>query len=371
MAPILTRLSNAFGFGASTASGPTPNPSTGAYATGGTVTYNTNDGTRVHTFNSTGSFICKNSNLTAVNYVIVAGGAAGAGGGAGGGGAGGMRGTVPQFPSPGQRLSPFTFSGSTESPQSITITIGAGGAACPPTGGQGGDGEPSSFNTGPTQVEVTGGGTGGLPQTGNPLAAGKSGGSGGGGSADGAGGPGVFAGGGGISNQGNPGGGGYHVGSIYIYGGGGGGCSQAGEAAPSAGSPAVDNRSGSGGNGRELDITGHGSGPGPNAPVWLAGGGAGGTQPGPQDVTAGNGGNGGGGAGLPGTTSPITSNGGQGNPTSGEPRNKDHTSGGDAGDNTGGGGGGSSSVSGRMVSGAGGSGICIISYPAPDNPSVY
>ena len=342
MAPIFTRLSNAFGFGASSGEVQTPNPATGTYATGGTVTYA--GGNRIHTFTASGSFIVKNSNLTSADYVLAAGG---------GGGAGGLVGTVPQFPAP-IRMTALSFSGTEESPQTLTVTIGAGGAASPPTGGQGGEGDNSIYSGVP--ITCTGGGTGGAPQTGNPQNAGKAGGSGGGGSAQDAGGPGSFGGGGGDPGQGKPGGGGYHVGSIYIYGGGGGGAGQAGQAAPGSGSPAVDNRSGAGGNGRELEITG--------SAVWFAGGGSGGTQPGPTDVTAGHAGSGGGGAGLPGSTSPITSNGGAGL-NAGESRDKDDTTGGDGGDNTGGGGGGGNNAGGRYQSGAGGSGVMIISYPAP------
>ena len=125
MAPLISRLGQAFGFGAPTGGGGGGDDSpTGTYATGGPVT--DSSGTRIHTFTSSGSFVVVNENLNSVNYLIVAGGAGGSSGAGGGGGAGGMYTTDPAVPSP-ERAAALTVTGNGSSPNSYTVTVGAGG----------------------------------------------------------------------------------------------------------------------------------------------------------------------------------------------------------------------------------------------------
>ena len=86
MAPIFTRLSNAFGFGASTG-GLAPGPIT---ATGGNIDGVTpGNGYKYHLFTSSGSLVVTGGKDT-VEYLIVAGGGSGGVRHAGGGGAGGL-----------------------------------------------------------------------------------------------------------------------------------------------------------------------------------------------------------------------------------------------------------------------------------------
>ena len=220
-----------------------------ALPSGGNIS--TSGGYRIHTFNSSGTFVNTIPSLS-TEYLIVAGGGGGGAQTGGGGGAGGMRtGT------------------STLSAASYSITIGGGGTAAPaqsspPRAGSGSD---SVFNS----ITSLGGGGGGSYQGGsiNAQSTGANGGSGGGGAAM------SSPGGSGTSGQGNNGGQG-RTGGEYD-GGGGGGAGQAG----------TSGNSGShGGDGSASSITG--------SSVTYAGGG-GGCGQGSNPV--GNGGSGGGGAG--------------------------------------------------------------------------
>lgn len=192
----------------------------------------------------------------------------------------------------------------------INVTIGDGGIATSTPGVSGGNGGDSIFST----LDAVGGGGGGSYPAG-PSAAPASGGSGGGANFE------ISTGADGTPGQGNKGGdagGGYYV---PCSGGGG-----AGE----AGGDGTDPISGSGGDGLAYSISG-------SSVYYAGGGGGGGTM---QGSLPGNGGQGGGGAG--GGTS--------------------YANGHDGTANTGGGGGGSYNPE-YYPSGAGGSGIVIISYP--------
>ena len=69
MAPLISRLGQAFGFGAPTGDGGGGSDSpTGTYATGGTVT--DSSGTRIHTFTSSGSFVVVNENLDMIKSIV-------------------------------------------------------------------------------------------------------------------------------------------------------------------------------------------------------------------------------------------------------------------------------------------------------------
>lgn len=275
----------------------------GAQKFGGGVV--TTDGTNtIHTFKTSSSLVPITS--LSANYLIVAGGGSGGSNGGGyngaaaGGGAGGL------------------LSGSAitiDINSTYLVTVGAGGAAVTTTTASalGISGNNSSFSA--VATAAVGGGGGGTNAVG--LWNGLNGGSGGGGVASGTGGTGT-------SGQGNAGGAGNAVGS----GGGGGG-------AGAVGSVGTVSSSGAGGAGVASSISG--------SSVTYAGGGGGG---GSNSYTNGAGGSGGGGAGGAGAT---------GNPgVSGTA-------------NTGGGGGASgannSGGSLTLVSGAGGSGVVIISYP--------
>ena len=84
MAPIFTRLSNAFGFGA---------PSGGAAQTPGSATGGsmlTNGGYQYHVFTSNGNFVVSGDlPIPGVEFIVVAGGGGGGIDVGGGGGAGG------------------------------------------------------------------------------------------------------------------------------------------------------------------------------------------------------------------------------------------------------------------------------------------
>ena len=273
---------------------------------GGTIT--NSGGYRIHTFNSSGTFVNTVANLS-VEWLVIAGGGGGGGTagtyGGGGGGAGGYRTSVSGQTS---GASSSAESASTVSVASHTITVGAGGSYS--NGGDGGNGGNSSFGS---YVTSTGGGGG----DGNASGAGSSGGSGGGrgGTATGA------SGGSGTSGQGTAGGGNQGSGT----GGGGGGAGTAGR------DDGTLSTSGDGGDGLSNNITG--------SAVTRGGGGGGGDRAGDNSQTFGQGGSGGGGDGASDTNS---TNGVAGTA------------------NTGSGGGGGSSD--NRVGAAGGSGVVILRY---------
>jgi len=238
-----------------------------------------------------------------IDYLVVAGG--GSGGSvynAGGGGAGGYR----------------TSTQSGIAGNTITVTVGDGGAAVS-SNSAGNSGSNSSISgTGLTTITSAGGGGGGARNS-----AGANGGSGGGGSS------GESAGAGGSGNtpstspsQGNDGGDSSVSAPAYAGGGGGG--------AGAVGADATSSAAGNGGAGTASSITG--------SSVTRAGGGGGNAQPG---SSAGSGGTGGGGAGNSAES---------GTGTSGTA-------------NTGGGGGGARQ---NGTSGAGGKGVVILSMPDAD-----
>jgi hypothetical protein len=256
--------------------------------------------------------------VTSVSVLVVAGG--GGGGTAGGGGGGGVVYNPIYTVTPGA---------------SLTVTIGAGGAAlncnCTAVGNSGTN---SVFDT----ITALGGGGGGA-YAGTAALSGGSGGGGGNNTTNT----------GGAATQGNSGGGigyGYAGGagsnssSGYTAGGGGG--------AGAAGNSASGSISGTGGQGYLSNISG--------TATYYSGGGGGGCQ---TSCTAGNGGAGGGGGGgvwSTGTAGTGGSNGGASGSCCGGV-------GGNGGVNSGGGGGGMGiSI---QLSGAGGSGIVIVSYGAP------
>jgi hypothetical protein len=257
----------------------------GVSATGGAVTYA--DGYTIHTFTSSGTFNVISGGE--VEYLVVAGGGGGANRDAGGGGAGGM----------------LTGTLTNVTPDTYTITRGAGGAGGASTNGADGTNGSNSTALGFTAI---GGGGGG--------AQGSNGGSGGSGGGGGYTAPGSGT---GTGGQGNNGGLGRvatgYTGTGYAGGGGGG-------------------AGGVGGNARGLEDGGHGGGGLQSSisgtPTYYAGGGGGG-----GNDSGGTGGSGvGGNGGVP--------------------------SGYNATANTGGGGGGARSGGG--TGGAGGSGIVIIRY---------
>lgn len=321
-------------------------------ATGGTITEITVGQLRyrVHTFTSTGVLdmvVLGNTSAFSrplIEYVVVAGG--GAGGGLysglesiGGGGAGGYLSSVVGEMSGGglPALSPLPAI-----TQTLTVTIGAGGASTTlfPAQVQGGDGSNSSL--GPNIVAIGGGGGGSINNVDYGLRNGRTGGSGGGWSGrplD------QFS----WDNFTFPAGGrdtpytrntgtysqGYAGGRSGYAGGGGGGAGGVG------GSVLRDDFSvaGAGGVGVSSVING--------TATFRAGGGGGGMY-GTTGALAGAGGLGGGGAGGQ-WVSPFTT-------TSG-------TAGVAGTANTGGGGGGNAGYSSTSVSAAGGSGVVIVRYP--------
>ena len=275
-------------------------------ASGGTETTYSSGGTlyKLHTFNSSGSFVVS-SGTKNVDYLIVGGGGGGGAQTGGGGGAGGV------------------LSGTTSvSVGSYTITVGAGGNKAPAQSTP--PGASSGGNSSAIGLTAIGGGGGGSYQgtTINADSTGKSGGSGGGGAAlDNTSGPG----GSGTSGQGNAGGSGAPglSNSSRYFGGGGGGATAAG--ANYNGTTG----GGAGGNGVSISITG--------SAVTYGGGGGGCGQ---SSFPGGAGGSGGGGAGGNDTQAGV-------NGTA----------------NTGGGGGGGRDFGGVGGGAAnGGSGIVIIRY---------
>jgi hypothetical protein len=268
-------------------------------ATGGTVTEES--GLKYHTFTSNGTFEFVSGNITDADILIVGGG--GAGGGyyyAGGGGAGGYISLTSQ-----------AFS----TPQSYTITVGAGAAAVGSNQARGQNGtDTTAFG-----MTAAGGGGGGYNDSRDGLNGGSGGGAGGAQSGSGTGGQPVN------SLYGNRGGNTSNV-NFGGYGGGtgGGGASSAGEDI----SGNVDG--GNGGSGATWV----------NGSVYAAGGGGGGGNNG-----GGDGGNGGSAIGGRGASARgINSTAGTVNTGSG-------------------GGGGSHTVYGAGAGSGGGSGIVIIRYP--------
>ena len=280
-------------------------------ATGGTITFR--NGYWVHTFTASGTFT-PTTNLTDVEYLVVAGGASGGSSYGGGGGAGGYRSSVVGESSGGGASAESRLSLSSGVAQ--TVTVGAGGASAGTTATRGNAGSNSVFGS----ITATGGGGGGIfnNNTTDPL--GIAGGSGGGGGAN-ANNSANGDGGAGTTGQGYAGGFGRAIAGNNAAGGGGGGAGAAGNAAPTF------QTAGAGGSGVSSVITG--------SATIRAGGGGGGTDGGGGG--AGAGGSGGGGAG-----------GTQANGTAGTA-------------NTGGGGGGGA---GGRTSGAGGSGIVVVRYLA-------
>lgn len=269
---------------------------------------------RIHVFETTGNSTFTVTKSGEVEYLIVAGGGAGGGHNAGGGGAGGvLTGTT------------------TVTPQSYTITVGAGGLAVNNALGNNGG------NSSALGLTAIGGGRGGS-QSGSPNGGPSTGGSGGGGG-------GTQAGAAGTAGQGNAGGTGV---DSNATGGGGGG-------AGSAGGAYIANKAGNGGHGIYSDILGIGY-------HWAGGGGGsiyGGS--GYPLGDAGDGGLGGGGGGghraAGGGIAGVAGSHGYKPGKAGVRSTSDR--GGDAGENTGSGGGGSN---GPTLAGNGGSGIVIIRY---------
>ena len=329
MAPLLTRLSNSFGFGAPSGG---DTVLTGLTATGGTTTTYTDSGKtyKVHVFNSSGTFSVSalaNGYADEVDWFIVAGGGVGS---FGGGGAGGVSGSTPDFPSP-RRSGAAPVS---TSPGSYTVTIGAGGASA------GQQGQNTDFGPRTTYGGGFGGGSGG--NAGN----GGEGGSGGGGGH----GPGNTGGNTTNANMGHAGGNGTNpTGNDWGGGGGGGGGGAGGDGVGGNGNQS----GGNGGKGFKCMIAGPtnttvgatGAEPG----RWFAGGGGGCYRD--QNPGRGGGGNADGETGILAGSAPYAG-GGNG---SGDPDNAPVGQAGTA--NTGGGGGG-----GNGTFYDGGSGVCIIRY---------
>jgi hypothetical protein len=242
------------------------------------------------------------------SYLVVAGGGGGGASYGGGGGAGGL----------------LTSTTSLNPTQSYAVTVGAGGAGSTNSSLRGTVGSNSVLSgTGITTLTSTGGGGGGSANDSTGQVTGGNGGSGGGGAANATGGTVTSSGGTGNTpstspSQGSNGGSGETNSLTYRAAGGGGGASAVGVNGNSS-------AAGNGGAGTASSISG--------SSVTYAGGGGGGSS----GSTAGTGGAGGGGNGV-----------GSGSGNAGTA-------------NSGGGGGGASANNG----GKGGSGIVIISYPAP------
>ena len=205
--------------------------------TGGTIT--TSGDYKIHTFTSSGTFTPNMAGT--VEYLVIAGGGGAGRNGGGGGGAGGY----------------LTATGFSVAANSLTVTVGAGGA-------QNVDGANSVFSS----ITATGGGKGA------GLGGSTSGGSGGGGGRD------SVGAGSGTSGPGNAGGVGLFTDPAYGGGGGGG--------AGAAGTNGTATAAGVGGVGLASSING--------TSVYRAGGGGGGTYNGTGAGAAGNGGGGTGGS---------------------------------------------------------------------------
>jgi len=298
-------------------------------ASGGTVT--TCGDFKIHTFNSTSTFVVNTAPTPAnnnISYVVVAGGGGATGSIAGGSGAGGYReGKTPATP---YTASPLNApAGLPVSVQTYPVTIGAGGTgnASYPNITNGSD---SVFST----ITSTGGGKGGN-HPGNP---GSPGGSGGGAGGDGT----SSAGSGNSPPVSPPQGNGGSVGSPnYPQLGAGGGGGAGGSAGGSA-----NCRGGPGGVGTGTAINPAAGTPGPDGALkYFAGGGGGGIYSlGNPNPAYAPGGYGGGGAGW-----------GTGNPIPSPVVSRKGTA------NTGGGAG-QFSATPACTGGTGGSGIVIIRY---------
>ena len=201
-------------------------------ASGGILNEFTQNGNvyRSHTFTGSGNFVVSSLSTdfpNTVEYLVVAGGASAGARAGGGGGAGGLKTTDPAVPTD-RRGSAVPVAVA-----SYPVVIGAGGATASVANiARGNPGGTSSFAYNGGTISCSGGGGGGAALPSNPQRTGRSGASGGGGFAPGSS-PWTSAGGGASPSsdpdrQGYPGGSGYHVGSVYIYGGGGGGASEAG-----------------------------------------------------------------------------------------------------------------------------------------------
>lgn len=258
-----------------------PAIATAAKATGGTIVFGV-DGYTYHTFTSSGTFV-PNTNLTNVDYLVVAGGGGGSNTGAGGG-AGGLRSTMYQTGGGGALESKLSLTSGT----SYTVTIGGGGAgdSASAVGGN------SVFGS----ITSLGGGCGGGNQAGRYN--GVNGGSGGGARSDT----------GGIAGTGTTGQG--FAGSASQYGGGGG--------AGATGGFGTDPDGSRGGIGAKLSIVAAATGTGASGyyagggsglssfivvPGGLGGGGNGALYPGQGTDGVGNTGGGGGASSNPGFAS--------------------------------------------------------------------
>lgn len=252
-----------------------------------------------------------------VDILVVSGGGSGGSQFGGGGGGGAVRYWASQSLNAG----------------SVSVVVGAGGAAVNAAAGPGNPGQSSSF--GSSYVATSGSASNGNGRSGGTCGScglGGGGGSGGGGS-------------GGFHNDqgnggtaitgmgGNSGGRGSSYNQFY-YGAAGGGGGGAGGAGANASLIGNNGKGGNGGVGVSNNITG--------TSVFYGGGGGGG-QSSNSNQASGSGGNGGGGAGCKGSCSATN-----GTPNTGG----------------GGGGGGGGAVSPKATSGSGGSGVVIIRYAA-------
>jgi len=272
-------------------------------ATGGNISLV--NGYWVHTFTASGAFT-PTTNLTNVEYLVIAGGGAGGyGAPPGGGGAGGYRSSVVGETSGGGASVEARLS--LTSGTAYTVTIGAGGAATTSDTSRN-SGSNSAFST----ITATGGGGGGTQNSATPATynSGLTGGSGGGASLYQAG---TSNPGSGTASQGYSGG--NDNGSSISGGGGGAG--------------GVGNTNGVGGAGLVSSITG--------IATYRAGGGAGSTSGG---GASNSGGSGGGGASASGSSAAV------------------------AGAVNTGSGGGAGNAGGGANGAAGGSGIVIVRYAA-------
>lgn len=242
-------------------------------ATGGKITYS--GLYKIHTFTGSGTFTVANGS-TEIDYIVIGGGGPGGshiseGYSPGGGGAGGL--------AYAQRV--------TVSPNSYSVTIGAGGVA--DGTGRGSNGIDSVFNA----TTALGGGSGG-GYNGSSHESGAAGGSGGGndpGAGSATGGAGSQGNSGSATGYGNAGGGGTYTPYPHI-GGGGGGAGQAGgrQGLGGRGYSTQGGDMGKGGDGLPFDIDG--------TVRYYAGGGGGGPSYTISPFDGGEGGLGGGGDGA-------------------------------------------------------------------------
>jgi hypothetical protein len=269
-------------------------------ATGGVISYSGNY--IIHSFFASGTFT-PTTNLTDVEYLVVAGGG-GAGKNAGcGAGAGGYRSSVVGQSSGGGASAEARLS--LTSGTAYTVTVGAGGAVG--TGSNGNDLQPGSDGSISTFSTITSTGGGGSAPGGNVIGTnaltrhtGRTGGSGGGSSAyapDGTTGP--VAGGTAATGQGFAGGSATSSGDGIASAGGGG----AGAVGESVTATAGQTRAGAGGAGVSSNITGSSIVRASGGSAWftaaVAGGGGGTGQPnGIANTGGGAGDNGVGGSGI-------------------------------------------------------------------------